>query len=187
MMSWPLDNTSITIPTIIVPTFPLDSRMMQRMSSVVAQECRFNNLSIHGSIRALVFSENSIISVKAELYDSISGKLDLAMEMKMMKHPDSIERGDLYIANWDWKMFMDSSPNRYWLQIEAVEDSGKHAYSQIRPFPVNLKAAPLKWTWQEFWVMGCHWGSLYQPLLWFIFVFFFASFASCSKIVNFFM
>jgi len=171
MMSWPLDNTSIAIPTIIVPTFPLDSRMMQRMSSSVAQECRFNNLSFRGSIRALVFSANSIISVKAKLYDSISGKLDLAMEMKMMKHSDTIERGDLYIANWDWKMFMDPSPNRYWLQIEAVEDSGKHAYSQIRPFSVNLKAAPLKWTWQEFWVMGCHWDSLYQPLLWFIFVF----------------
>lgn len=171
MMSWPLDNTSVAIPTIIVPTFPLDSRMMQRMSSSVAQECSFNHLSFRRSIRALVFSANSIISVKAKLYDSKSGKLDLAMEMKMMKHSDTKERGDLYKANWDWKMFMDPSPNRYWLQIEAVEDSGKHAYSQIRPFSVNLKAAPWKWSWQEFWVMGCHWDSLYQLLLWFIFVF----------------
>ncbi|XP_057865848.2 putative metallophosphoesterase At3g03305 isoform X2 [Cryptomeria japonica] len=167
-----LDNASTAMPTIIVPTFPLDSRMMQRISSLHMQQCRTNYIPSHESIRALVFSATPITSVQAKIYDSISGKLDVIMEtkMEMEKHSDITNRGKLYSANWDWKRFIDSSPNRYWLQVEVFDISGKHTYSQIRPFSVNFKAAPLKWTWKEFLVLGCQWDLLYKLLLWLMIV-----------------
>eukprot|EP01018_Ginkgo_biloba_P015532 Gb_16139 [translate_table: standard] len=171
MLSLPYDNESVALPTIIVPTFPLDSRTMQRISTSVTHDCRSSNLSYSESIRALVFSASPITSVKAKIYDIAAGNFDLIMELELRKHSNTMDRGDFYAANWNSQIFMDPSPNRYWLQIEAVEDSGKRTYSQIRPFSVEWKAAPLIWTWKEFLVMGCRWDSLYQPLLWFIFVF----------------
>ncbi|KAH9310779.1 hypothetical protein KI387_025814 [Taxus chinensis] len=181
--NWFFDNASTALPTIIVPTFPLDSRMMQRISSSYVHECRSNNVSSHESIRALVFSASPIIFVQAKIYDSRSGKFDLIMKTNMEKQSDTTNRGDLYVANWDWQRFIDSSPNRYWLQIEAFDISEKHVYSQIRPFSVNFKAAPFRWTWKEFLVLGYHLDSLYQLLIWFMFI----SLLSLLLIPNFFI
>ncbi|XP_038713956.1 putative metallophosphoesterase At3g03305 isoform X2 [Tripterygium wilfordii] len=152
--------------TIILPTFPLDSRFMSTSSSRHMYDCQHMIPSSYETVRALVFSSSPIVSVVARVYDSRSGNLDGVLEASMRKHADNNSRGDLYTAPWNYRAFEDPSPDRYWLQIESTDIMGRLTLSEIRPFSLNGLSAKISWTWKEFFVMGCQWATLYYPILW---------------------
>lgn len=161
--------------TIILPTFPLDSRFMQRISSPRDFQCGSTGTSLlHETVRALVFSRRSIISVLLKIYDSRSGHFDLVLDQEMMKVKGNGTRGDMYVSQWNWRAFVDPSPDRFMLQIEAIDISGKSTRSQPRPFSVNGLTAHTSWSWREFFVMGVQWSSFYPPLLHFVFMLLFS-------------
>ncbi|KAI0510651.1 hypothetical protein KFK09_011259 [Dendrobium nobile] len=151
--------------TIVLPTFPLDSRYMHRISSSRDFQCPSTGTSSHETVRALVFSRRVIVSVSLKIYDSRSGHFHLVLDQAMIKLKSNGSRGDMYVAPWNWRAFIDPSPDRFLLQIEATDISGKHTYSQPRPFSINGLTAEANWKWKEFFVMGVQWAALYEPLL----------------------
>lgn len=162
-----IDFKSETKKTILLPTFPLDSRFMSRYSLPHNYKCQLIAPSSYQLIRALVFSVSPIVSVVARIYDSSPGVLSLILEESMSKSlADNISRGDLYTAPWNYKAFEDPSPDRYYLQIEATDIAGRSTLSDLRPFSINGLTAKVSWTWSEFKVMGVQWAALYYPVLW---------------------
>ncbi|CAM8945869.1 unnamed protein product [Rhodiola kirilowii] len=155
--------------TIVVPTFPLDSRYMLPTSS---HSCDSSSIS-YQTIRALVFSASRIVSVMVRIYDTRPGELLMVLEYYMEKRKDNSSRGDLYFASWNYKAFEDPLPDRYWLQIEAMDITGRTTLSELRPFSINGISAKLSWTWKEFLVMGIQWEDVYYPLLWCVLAFLF--------------
>ncbi|PIN23203.1 hypothetical protein CDL12_04065 [Handroanthus impetiginosus] len=150
--------------TIILPTFPLDSRFTSTSSSSQNYKCGTYDPSSYGFIRVLVFSSSPVVSIVAKIYDSSPGNLILVLETQMTKLAGS--RGDLYVAPWNIEAFEDPSPERFLLQIEATDIRGRITTTELRPFSVNGIPARVPWTWKEFLVMGCQWDSLYYPILW---------------------
>ncbi|KAI4305131.1 hypothetical protein L6164_028517 [Bauhinia variegata] len=150
-----VDFKSGTRETIILPTFPLDSRFMLTFSSRRNYECQSLVPSSYETIRILVFSVSQVVSVVARVYDSKPGSHDLVLEENMIRHANRTSRGDLYVAPWNYKAFEDSSPNRFWLQIEATDIRGRSTLTELRPFSINGHSVKLSWSWKEFLVMGC--------------------------------
>lgn len=148
--------------TIIVPTYPLDSRFTSASSE--NHKCSTADPSSYEAIRALVFSSSPISSVTAKIYDSSSGNLINVLDTPMTKLKGS--RGDLYAAPWNIQAFEDPSPQRYLLQIESTDVMGRLTTTELRPFSVSGEPARFSWSWKEFFVMGCQWDSLYYPILW---------------------
>lgn len=161
-----LDFKSGAKRTIILPTFPLDSRLMSSSSSRSKYDCGVMLPSSFASVRALVFSSSPIVSVTTRIYDTKAGNLILVMETSMTKLVDKTSRGDLYAAPWNHKAFEDPSPDRFWLQIEATDIQGRSTLTELMPFSINGLSAKISWTWKEFLVMGCQWAALYYPMLW---------------------
>lgn len=153
--------------TIILPTFPLDSRLMWTSSLLREYEHQSMNPSYYMTVRALVFASSPIVSVVARVYDSKPGRLVVVMEATMTKIESDPSRGALYAVPWNFKAFEDRSPERYWLQIEATDIRGRSTLTDMRPFSINGVRSFLSWTWKEFMVMGCQWAALYFPVLWF--------------------
>ncbi|XP_024968920.1 putative metallophosphoesterase At3g03305 [Cynara cardunculus var. scolymus] len=142
---------------LILPTYPLDSRYM---STTELNKYKCQSMDDASHIRSLVFSSTPIVSVKAKIYDSSRGDLYMVLETPMSKH------GNLYTAPWNSKAFMDLSPDRYWLEIEAIDINDRLSSTEPRPFSLNGLRADLSWTWKEFFVMGCQWAALYYPIFW---------------------
>lgn len=151
--------------TILLPTFPLDSRF----ATPLKHRCLSEEPSLHDTIRVLVFSGSPIVSVVARIYDSRPGFLILVFDASMRKTGVSTSRGDLYSTPWNFKAFDDPSPERFLLQVEATDIAGRSTLSELRPFSVGGLHAKLSWTWKEFLVMGCQWSALYYPLFWSLF------------------
>ncbi|KAL3833924.1 hypothetical protein ACJIZ3_008660 [Penstemon smallii] len=147
--------------TIILPTFPPDSRFT--LSSAENYKSVTADPNFYGAVRALVFSASPIVSVLAKIYDTSSKNLIVVMDTPMTKLVGN--RGDLYVAPWNIQAFEDPSPERYVLQIEATDIMGRSTVTELRPFSVNGIPAKLRWTWKEFFVMGCQWDSLYYPII----------------------
>ncbi|KAL6958084.1 hypothetical protein U1Q18_051897 [Sarracenia purpurea var. burkii] len=168
-----IDFTSGAKEVIILPTFPLDSRFTL-MSLADQYKCQSADPSSYATIRALVFSFSSIVSVTARIYDSRPGNLLLVLEVSMEKHVGTFSRGDLYMTPWNYKAFEDVYPDRFWLQIEATDIKGGSTLSELRPFSINGLNAKLSWTWKEFIVMGCQWDALYYPIIWSFYLFMFS-------------
>lgn len=166
-----IDFKSGAKKTIILPTFPLDSRVMLTTSAAYKYKCQSIDPSSYESVRALVFSVSPIVSVVAKIYDSRPGSLQLVMDAPMRKHDHKSSRGDLYTVPWNLKAFEDPSPDRYWLQIEATDFKGRLTLTELRPISIKGINAKLVWTWKEFFVMGCQWAALYYPIFWFLFLF----------------
>ncbi|KAJ8557517.1 hypothetical protein K7X08_003142 [Anisodus acutangulus] len=142
---------------IILPTFPLDSRFTLERSF---HKCKMDSFYLD-SIRALVFSSSPVVSVVTRIYDSRPGNLVTVLETPMTKSV-----ANLYTCPWNFKAFEDPSPNRFLLQIEAVDIKGISTLTELRPFSVDGFRARLPWNWKEFIVMGCQWEGLYYPILW---------------------
>lgn len=163
-----IDLKSGAKKTIILPTFPLDSRLMWTSSLLREYEQQSLNPSYYMTVRALVFSSSPIVSVVARVYDSKPGRLVVVMEATMTKLEGVSSRGALYAVPWNFKAFEDRSPVRYWLQIEATDIRGRSTLTEMRPFSINGVRSFLSWTWKEFMVMGCQWSALYFPILCFV-------------------
>ncbi|KAJ8753039.1 hypothetical protein K2173_011807 [Erythroxylum novogranatense] len=163
-----IDLKSETKKTIVLPTFPLDSRFMSTFSGHQSYECQHKILSSFGTVRTLVFSVSPIMSVIARIYDTRPGTSDLVMETPMTKLVGEKTRGDLYAAPWNYQAFGDSSPDRFWLEVEAIDIMGRSTLSEPRPFSINGLTVKISWTWKEFFVMGCQWSALYYPILWIV-------------------
>ncbi|XP_028790102.1 putative metallophosphoesterase At3g03305 [Neltuma alba] len=161
-----VDFKAGTKKTIILPTFPLDSRIMLTSLFHHKYECQSVTASSFESIRALVFSISPIVSVVARVYDSRYGNLDLVLEAHMIRHANETSRGVLYVAPWNYQAFEDASPHRYWLQIEATDIMNRSTLTELRPFSINGHSVKLSWSWKEFFVMGCQWPALYYPMFW---------------------
>ncbi|XP_042381320.1 putative metallophosphoesterase At3g03305 [Zingiber officinale] len=159
--------------TIILPTFPLDSRFMQRISSVRDFKCQPERGSSYELVRTLVFSRQKIVLVSVKIYDTQYGTPNIVLDSNMEKVEGNRTRGDLYVAPWNWRAFADPSPSRYWLQITALDNFGKTSFSELRPFSINGLAAQVSWSWKEFRVMGLHWPSIYHPAFWSVLSFMF--------------
>ncbi|GFP95786.1 putative metallophosphoesterase at3g03305 [Phtheirospermum japonicum] len=150
--------------TIILPTFPLDSRYTLASSPKYDSKfCTTDPFSC-GFIRALVFSSSPIVSVLVKIYDASSGNLIVVLDSPMTKLSGS--RGDLYVAPWNIRAFEDPSPDRYLLQIESTDIMNRSTFTELRPFSVSGVPFRFRWSWKEFFVMGCQWDSLYYPILW---------------------
>eukprot|EP00249_Psilotum_nudum_P012366 c23740_g1_i1 orf=282-2642(-) len=148
------------LPTIVLPTYPLDSRMMQRATG--------HHLFL-GSIRSVVFSPQPVISATAKIFDSVSIPYILMEELKMEPLVQLNSRGVLFTAAWNSNKYLDPYAGRYLLQIEVIDLHGKHTFSTLRPFSANGKIGQLKWTWSEFFVMGIVWDNAYPKLMWIAF------------------
>lgn len=154
-----------TEETIILPTFPLDSRFILTSPHLTEFKDQSKDPSHYMTIRALVFSSSPITSVVARVYDTQFGNSVQVVEESMTKINDSSSRGTLYAAPWNFKAFEDPSPERYWLQIEAIDIRGRSTLTELRPFSINGLSSSPSWTWLEFKVMGCQWAALYYPIL----------------------
>ncbi|PWA61573.1 Metallophosphoesterase domain-containing protein [Artemisia annua] len=141
---------------LILPTYPLDSRFL---STTAMNKYKCESMEDTSHIRALVFSSRLITSVKAKIYDSSHGHLDMVLEASMAK------KENLYTVPWNSKAFIDSSPDRYLLQIEAIDINGDISLTELMPFSVNGFHSDLSWTWIEFFVLGIQWSELYYPIL----------------------
>ncbi|KAJ7522766.1 hypothetical protein O6H91_18G025700 [Diphasiastrum complanatum] len=162
------DTETLIVPTIILPTFPLDSRSMQRFNSHVGRSKFPDFHPMDDSIRALVFSQEHLVSVSAKIYDSVTGKMVLMDELLM--HQDIGSISPLYIVQWDIKRFSDPSPTRFWLQVCSNNSLGEQAASELRPFSVIGKVGPMRQGIIYFIVMGIVWDLVYYPLLWGVFL-----------------
>ncbi|KAJ6357462.1 hypothetical protein OIU78_005335 [Salix suchowensis] len=162
-----IDFKSGTKKTIVLPTFPLDSRFMLTSSLHQMYGCQHMVPFSFETIRCLVFSVSPITSVVSRIYDTRPGSPLMIMETTMTKFVRDISRGDIYAAAWNYKAFEDPSPERFWLQIEVIDVMGRSTLSELRPFSVNGLSAKISWTWKEFFVMGCQWDALYYPIFWF--------------------
>ncbi|CAL0303279.1 unnamed protein product [Lupinus luteus] len=160
-----IDFESGSKKSIILPTFPLDSRFMSTSLSHHNYECQSVPPS-YETIRALVFSVSPVVSVMARVYDSRYGNFDLVVEAPMIKHANETSRGELYVVPWNYKAFEDASADRFWLQVEAIDIMGRSTLTELRPFSINGHRFKLSWSWKEFLVMGCQWSALYYPLFW---------------------
>ncbi|KAJ6429349.1 hypothetical protein OIU84_020889 [Salix udensis] len=161
-----IDFKTGTKTTIVLPTFPLDSRFMLTSSFHQMYECQHMVPLSFETIRCIVFSISPIMSVVARIYDTRPGSPHLIMETTMAKFVRDVSRGDIYAAAWNYKAFEDPSPDRFWLQIEVTDAMGRSTLSELRPFSVNGLNAKISWTWKEFFVMGCQWAALYYPIFW---------------------
>lgn len=159
---------------IILPTFPVDSRFMQRISYRRDYKCQVMGTSSYDTIRALIFSTKTVVSVIAKIYDSLPDDLSLVIDSSMVKLDGNGSRGDMYVTQWNWRAFADASPDRYWLQIEAMDISGSTSYSQLRPISINGQHYRISWRWKEFFVMGVQWASMYHPILWTVLILIFS-------------
>ncbi|KAK1441545.1 hypothetical protein QVD17_07536 [Tagetes erecta] len=142
---------------LILPTYPLDSRYI---STNVLNKYKCQTMEDTSHIRALVFSSAKIASVEVKIYDSSRGDLYMVLEASMSKNDN------LYTVPWNSEAFVDPSPSRYWLQIEAVDVNDERVSTELMPFSLNGLRADLSWTWIEFFVMGCQWAELYYPIFW---------------------
>lgn len=151
--------------TIVLPTFPVDSRFMSTSLARHRYECQHMISSSYDAIRAIVFSQSLVVDVVARVYDSSPGFNNLVMEAPMRKH-GSTSGASFYSLPWNYRAFEDPLPDRYWLQIEVTDVKGRSTLSELRPFSINGLSSKVSWTWNEFRVMGCQWAALYFPILW---------------------
>lgn len=148
------------LPTLVIPTYPLDSQKMQRLKPLPFSS------SAQDSVRALVFSSEPLVSVVARFFDTITEQLVLLEELEMHVLSKTGHTGYLYVSKWNSTKYIDWSPRRYMLQIVVVNLEGKETCSSLRPFSVNNRIDKLKLKWSEFFVMGFNWDEIFPILLW---------------------
>ncbi|CAM6101049.1 unnamed protein product [Calypogeia fissa] len=160
-----MNGKELVMPTIIVPTRPVDSRIMLRSSSTPDQAYR-------GGIRALVFSKSRPASVTASVFDSVAHPfvdyvLLESVRMDLVSGPSGKEQGGafFYEAVWDSRNYTDASATRYWLQIQVIED-GVKTTTNMWPFSVDGKKGSFSLTFLGFVAIGVQWDAAYPVILW---------------------
>lgn len=155
-----VDDDLQRIKAFVLVTYPLDSQKMQRETFFSSKPV------VEDSVRALVFSQQPVVSAKAQIYDSYGDLLTPIKELKLQQSSKDGDKGQYFVASLNMSNYLDPSPTRYFLQIVAYDSSGRRIVSDLRPFSASGHMKRLKWTWKEFFVMGIVWDALYRPLLW---------------------
>lgn len=150
------DPENIQLPTVIIPTFPLDSRFMLTKSHGASRQ--------ESTIRALIFSPDPQFSVYVKILDTKASTVLTIYEQPMLRVPGYAD-GPLFQASWEPQKFSGASPTRYWLQITVNSSSNTILASDTRPFSVHNKDAGYRYTWMEFLVMGFRWESFSMLVL----------------------
>lgn len=150
------------LQTIIVPTYPPDSRLLSHGSGTL----NLWNSALKDVIRALVFSKKPVLSVIAKIFDSSSGALKLVEEQSLHLTTYSRENLPLYQTAWNSSRYLDPSPARFWLQITVTDSAGTETASIARPFSVDGKQSQFSKTWLAYLMIDIRWEVLYQILLW---------------------
>ncbi|CAM6062583.1 unnamed protein product [Sphagnum tenellum] len=155
-------DQEFVMPTIILPTFPLNSLTMLQGSVKILPLDR---------IRVLIFSNTPPIWVKARIIDAKSLALTVVEEisMRLIDYNSGIrgESGPYYYdAVWNSAEYADDSPTRYWLEIILEEKEKGITVSEPRPFSVNGHLGNFRLTWLGYLGMGFRWEKLYPFLLW---------------------
>ncbi len=173
-------DQEFVMPTIILPTFPLNSlTMLQGSVKILPLD----------HIRVLIFSNTPPIWVKARIIDAKSIALTVVEEISMrLVHYNSGIRGEsgpyYYDAVWNSAEYADDSPTRYWLEIILEEKEKGITVSEPRPFSVNGHVGNFRLTWLGYLGMGFRWEKLYPFLLWGMVAFIF-SMLILPKVFNF--
>jgi hypothetical protein len=155
-------DQKFVMPTIILPTFPLNSvTMLQDSTKILPSD----------PVKVLVFSETPPVWVKARILDGKSRTLNVVEEISMQlveyKSGDNSDGGPYYYqAAWDSAKYADNYASQYWLEIILEEVNGGITISEPRPFSVNGHSGHFKLTWLGYLVMGFRWETLYPFLLW---------------------
>eukprot|EP00250_Pteridium_aquilinum_P020075 c24691_g1_i1 orf=231-2552(+) len=158
------DRTSKNwLPTLVVPTYPLDSQKMERSTHL------HSSASIQDTVRALVFSPQPLVSVVARFYDTRSGKPLFLEELEMHSTAKAGNMGYMFETKWNSKKYTDPSATRYVFRISAVDSTGTVTESSFRPFSVQRRVSEIKMTWREFSVMGFVWEDVFTALTWLAF------------------
>ncbi|KAL2635657.1 hypothetical protein R1flu_007136 [Riccia fluitans] len=164
-----LRGEQFVMPTIILPTSPLDSRTMLRSSA--------SPLQMDGAAtRALIFSPSPPASVTVRVFDSApNAVLDSSnyhvvetLEMVQVSGPSSDKNGGpfVYEAGWNSNKYRDPSSTRYWLQIEVLDSEKNSTLSHMWPFSVEGKKGPFRLSFLGFICMGFQWESFFPIALW---------------------
>lgn len=158
------------LPTLVVPTYPLDSQKMERSAQLPSSS------SIQSTVRSLIFSPQPLVSVVAQFYDTLSGKPLLLEKLEMHPTDKAGNMGYMYESEWNSSKYMDRSATRYVFQVSAVDLEGTVTASSFRPFSVQRRVNELKKTWREFFVMGFVWEQVFTMLTWLAFTILFIFF-----------
>ncbi|KAL3689332.1 hypothetical protein R1sor_015641 [Riccia sorocarpa] len=185
-----LRGEDFLMPTIILPTSPLDSRTMLRSSPSPAQ-------IDDAVIRALVFSSSTPVTVLVRVLDSspvsvsVSGDYHLVetLEMVQVSGTSAAKSGGafLYEAAWDSRKYRDPSPTRYYLQIEVVDAQKSSTLSHLWPFSVEGKKGPFRLSFPGFIAMGFQWESFFPVVLWTIIALMLGCFLILPQVVIIYM
>jgi hypothetical protein len=155
---------AFTMPTVILQTYPLDSRFMLQRSGKGAE----NSNAVAKSIRALVFSETTPASVRARVYDFSSHPPTLVTE-SFMDVTEEGRGGSDHGAHY-YTTFWDSSPLsrglKYAIQIVAASTNGSLSHSEMRFVSASGDPGEFHLTIMAFLVMGFNWDIVFPVLLW---------------------
>ena len=149
------------MPTVILQTYPLDSRFMLQSSGKGADE----SSAVSKSIRALVFSETTPASVRARIYDFSSHPPTLVAEkfMNVVDEPGRNGGAHYYTASWDSSVL--SRGLKYAIQIVAESTNVSLSLSEMRF--VSVSGEPeFRLSVRAFLVMGFNWESVFPFLVW---------------------
>ncbi|MCO5567213.1 hypothetical protein L7F22_020902 [Adiantum nelumboides] len=156
-----LENLSDDEPwkakAFIMITHPLDARTMQRHNLIT---------STKNSVRALVFSQERVISAKALIYDTYLGSQILIEELSLKQLFLDANNVHYFAAPMNFSNYVDISSTRFFLKVAAFDASGNQLHSDVRPFSAGSQFGKVRWSWMEFFVMGFVWDALYEPMLW---------------------
>ncbi|KAH7278190.1 hypothetical protein KP509_38G028600 [Ceratopteris richardii] len=168
------------LPTLIVPTYPLDSYSMEQS----AKPPYF--MPSHDYVRSLIFSIQPPESVIARLYETTLGKLHLLEELEMVLKMKTGNSVYMYESPWQSAKYIDSANTQYSYKVSVVDVAGKVTESSLRSFSVQRKVSKLKKTWTEFLVMDLLWERAFVVLLRLALILFFILFI-CPKFILHFL
>jgi hypothetical protein len=156
-----------TMPTLILQTYPLDSRFMLPGSGK----------AVSNSIRALVFSETIPSSVTARIYDFTLKPPKLVNESSMNLFEDNHDGSGAYYytAPWDSETYRHGSGFKYAMQITVESSSGSICQSDMRFFSVEGEVGEFHLTALAFLVFGFRLERVFPVLLWGMILFLAAS------------
>ncbi|XP_078441043.1 putative metallophosphoesterase At3g03305 isoform X2 [Wolffia australiana] len=142
--------------TTVLITYPVDSRSMSRKQ---------DERSVRNDVNALVFSRILISNVTARVYDSLKGYM-IVEEIALQRASESRSSHPLFTAKWLAESYKSPLPDRYFIQVSTVDGEGRETKTEMRPFSVEGRCAPLPISWAAYFLLHVSWEVLYAFLLW---------------------
>lgn len=146
-----------TMPTVILQTYPLESRYMLQHSPKGAAEDDSN------SIRALVFSETTPVWVVAIIYDTSSHSPKKVNSTFMKETSVNASGGAHYFTvGWDWERYVHK---KCAIQIAVKSSNGNVSYSQMRLTSANGEPGNFHLAFLAYLLFGIKWQKVVPKAL----------------------